>query len=395
MDRPRAYEIANYGSYLVIAGASCYSSRMDKPIDLAIVIVSWNVWDLLRACLASIAADSDPTDDPHVRRFGPQREASLHVIVVDNASSDATPSLLPSQFPWVRTILSAENLGFTGGNNAGLAALGLEKAKGKGQKAKVTADRRRRTADGGPQTAVPDPQSPVPSPQYVYFLNPDTELLPNSLWTLYRAIVGDERVGAVGPQLLYGDGTRQSTRRRFPSPLTGFFESTWLGQLWPTNPWARRYHIDDWPDNVRQDVDWVVGAALMVRWVVLESVGGFDDGFFMYSEELDLCKRIKKAGWRVVYDPAAIVIHYEGRSSGQVSTRRHILFNRSKVRYYRKTFGPIWAEVLRRFLLMEFRWQIAVESLKAIIGHKRDLRQARIAGYKAVLNSNLRDPYLD
>jgi GT2 family glycosyltransferase len=210
------------------------------------------------------------------------------------------------------------------------------------------------------------------------------------LWTLYRAIEGDERVGAIGPQVLYGDGTRQSTRRRFPSPLTGFFESTWLGQLWPQNPWARRYHIDDWPDSVRQDVDWVVGAALMVRGSALEAVGGFDDDFFMYSEELDLCKRIKKAGWRVVYDPAAIVIHYEGRSSGQVSTRRHILFNRSKVRYYRKYFGPIWAEVLRQFLLMEFRWQIAVESLKAAIGHKRDLRRARIAAYRQVVESGLR-----
>jgi N-acetylglucosaminyl-diphospho-decaprenol L-rhamnosyltransferase len=371
---------------------------MNKPLDLAIIIVSWNVWDLLRAGLASIAADSEPTDDPHVRRFGPGREATLHVIVVDNASSDATPSLLPSQFPWVRTILSAQNLGFTGGNNAGLAALGLEKAKGSPtaavgrQKAKGKNNRGRQTTDDGRRT-IPDPQSPITnhqSPRFVYFLNPDTELLPNSLWTLYRAIEGDERVGAIGPQVLYGDGTRQSTRRRFPTLLTGFFESTWLGQLWPKNPWARRYHIDDWPDSVRQDVDWVVGAALMVRWSALEAVGVFDDDFYMYSEELDLCKRIKKGGWRVVYDPAALLIHYEGRSSGQVSTRRHILFNRSKVRYYRKYFGPIWAEVLRQFLLMEFRWQILMESLKAAIGHKRELRRARIAAYRQVVESGLR-----
>jgi N-acetylglucosaminyl-diphospho-decaprenol L-rhamnosyltransferase len=367
---------------------------MSNTLDLAIVIVSWNVWDLLRACLSAIAADSEPTEDPYLRRFGPGQEATLHVIVVDNASSDATPSLLPSQFPWVRTILSEENLGFTGGNNAGLSALGLEmKAEGSltsavgRQKAKMTADRRPQTTD---QLPVSNPQSPIPSPQFVYFLNPDTEPLPNSIWTLYRALEGDERVGAIGPQLLYGDGTRQSTRRRFPSLLTGFFESTWLGHLWPRNPWARRYHVDDWPDSVRQDVDWIVGAALMVRWSALEAVGGFDDSFFMYSEELDLCKRIKPAGWRVVYDPAAIVIHYEGRSSGQVSTRRHILFNRSKVRYYRKYFGLLWAEVLRHFLLMEFRWQIVVESIKATTGHKRDLRQARIAAYREVVQSGLR-----
>ncbi len=110
----------------------------------------------------------------------------------------------------------------------------------------------------------------------------------------------------------------------------------------------------------------------------------------MYSEELDLCRRLKRAGWRVVYDPAAIVIHYEGRSSEQVSTRRHILFNRSKVHYYRKVYGPFWAEVLRRYLLWEFRWQMLVERAKGLLGHRRELRQARLAAYRQVLASRLR-----
>jgi GT2 family glycosyltransferase len=128
---------------------------MDKTLDLAIIIVSWNVWDLLRACLSAIAADSEPTDNLHLRRFGPQREATLHVIVVDNASSDATPSLLPSQFPWVRTILSEENLGFTGGNNAGLSALGLG---GRGR------EEERERGREGMSRSLPDPQSPIPHP---------------------------------------------------------------------------------------------------------------------------------------------------------------------------------------------------------------------------------------
>ena len=320
----------------------------------------------MRTCLKSIESNSEDTGDLHLRRFGPQRQATLQVVVVDNASSDATPSLLPNQFPWVRMILNEENLGFTGGNNRALALLGL------------------------PLHAAAPPHPRIPSSRFVYFLNPDTELLPDSLWTLYHALDGDVRVGAAGPQLLYGDGTRQSTRRRFPTLLTGFWESTWLGRTWLNNPWARRYHVADWPDNVRQDVDWVVGAALMVRWAALEQVGGFDEGFFMYSEELDLCKRLKQAGLRVVYDPAAIVIHHEGRSSQQVSTRRHILFNRSKVRYYRKYFGPIWAEILRRYLLLEFRGQMLLEGIKGMIGHRRDLRRARIAAYREVVGSQLR-----
>jgi N-acetylglucosaminyl-diphospho-decaprenol L-rhamnosyltransferase len=382
---------------------------MKTTCDLAIVIVSWNVWDLLRTCLSSIEANSTPTADPQVRCFGPKGQATVQVIVVDNASDDATPTLLPSQFPWVRAILNEENVGFTGGNNTALALLGLGEdarmrgcADAEGQGHDET--KRRRDENGARDRGkhAEEGLEPQPNPghdprilasshpHFVYFLNPDTELLPNSLWTLYRAIEVDERVGAVGPQLLYGDGMRQSTRRRFPGRLTGFFEGTWLGRSWPNNPWARHYHVADWPDNVRQDVDWLVGAAFIVRWSALAQVGGFDEGFFMYSEELDLCKRLKGAGWRIVYDPGSIVIHYEGRSSEQVSTRRHILFNRSKVRYYRKYFGLFWAELLRNYLLLEFRWQILVERIKGLLGHRRAVRQERVAAYREVVKSGLR-----
>ncbi len=365
------------------------------PADLSILIVSWNVWDLLRACLESIARQSEPTGEPHLRRFGPDGAATLRVLVVDNASADATPSLLPSRFPWVETILSDENLGFTGGNNRGLEALGFAVAE-----RRQTADGGRKTADGGQQTAD-DPQlatrnsqpatrqSPVAS-RFVYFLNPDTELLPNSLWTLYAGIGSDASIGVIGPQLRYGDGSLQSSRRRFPTRLTGFFESTWLGRLWPGNPWARRYALDDWSAAVRQDVDWLVGAALLVRGEALAAVGGFDPAFFLYSEETDLCRRIKSAGWRVVYEPGAMVIHFEGRSSEQVSTRRQIFFNRSKVYYAGKYFGPVWAELLRGYLLLEFRVQVALEGAKALLGHRRELRRARIAAYREVIASGLR-----
>jgi len=358
------------------------------PADLAIVIVSWNVWDLLRACLESIARQSKPTDDPRLRRFGPDGTATLRVLVVDNASDDATPSLLPSRFPWVEAILSDENLGFTGGNNRGLEVLGF-----------AVAERTGWQVAGGKLQVASLGQTPTPatfhlplatSPRFVYFLNPDTELLPNSLWTLYAGIAHDASIGAIGPQLRYGDGSLQSSRRRFPTRLTGFFESSWLGRMWPGNPWARRYWVDDWSPAVRQDVDWLVGAALLVQGEVLAAVGGFDPAFFMYSEETDLCKRVKGGGWRVVYEPGAMVIHFEGRSSEQVSTQRQILFNRSKIRYARKYFGPFWAELLRAYLLLEFRGQVWLEGAKALLGHKRALRRARMAAYREVIASGLR-----
>ena len=345
------------------------------PADLSIVIVSWNVWDLLRACLQSIERASRPaaTEGATRRVFGPESSAaSLEVVVVDNGSTDATVDLLPARFPWVRLIASERNLGFTGGNNAAFA---------------------------------------VSTGRFVYFLNPDTELAStsageNSLWELYAAIAGEDTAGAdtagavgqtgmAGPQLRYADNLWQNSRRAFPTRLTGFMESTWLGRMWPRNPWARRLYMEDWPNSFAHDVDWLVGAAMMARRSALEQVrmpeyeGPFDEGFFMYSEEMDLCRRLKDAGWRIVYEPQAVVVHYEGRSSEQVVAARHMHFNTSKVRYYEKVFGRRWAETLRHYLLFEYRWQLWLERAKWLIGHKRPLRRQRVEAYKQVLTSGL------
>ena len=332
-------------------------------VDLSIVIVSWNVWELLAACLRSIEHASRPvvTGDGRLRAFGlsGDREHTLEVIVCDNASHDATADQLPMHFPWVRLLRSERNLGFTGGNNRGYAA-----SRGR----------------------------------FVYFLNPDTELVGDGLWTLFAAVARDPAVAAAGPELRYADGARQSSRRRFPTPLTGFFESTWLGRAWPGNPWARRLHLAGWPEQFSHDVDWVMGAALLARRASLEQVrmpayaGPFDEGFFMYSEELDLCRRLKDAGWRVIFVPDARVVHHEGRSSEQVVASRHIHFNTSKVYYYGKTFGHRWAEALRSYLLLEFGWQLWQERVKWLLGHKRELRKARIEAYKQVLASRLLPP---
>ncbi|MGL4651668.1 MAG: glycosyltransferase family 2 protein, partial [Caldilineaceae bacterium] len=224
----------------------------------------------------------------------------------------------------------------------------------------------------------------------------------DSLWLLYEAIAANQRVAVVGPQLRYVDNTLQSSARRFPTPLTGFFESTWLGRALPLSPWARRLRMDDWPVRWSYDVDWVVGAAMLCRRAALEQVmqqtesgapwpwaGPFDERFFMYSEETDLCLRLKRAGWRVLYAPQARVIHFEGRSSDQAVAARHIHFNRSKLFYWRKWFGPRWSETLRHYILLEYRVQLVVESAKWLVGHKRPLRRQRIAVYRHILSTRL------
>jgi hypothetical protein len=194
-------------------------------------------------------------------------------------------------------------------------------------------------------------------------------------------------VGALGPQLRYPDGTLQSSRRRFPTLATAFLESTVLQQWWTDNRTLRRYYMADTSNDAIQAVDWVVGACMMVRRDVYEQVGGLDEGFFMYSEELDWCRRIKDAGWSVVYLPTAKVIHHEGKSSEQVVAARQIHFQCSKVRYFRKHHGALQAEMVRWFLLATTLFQLIREGLKWLAGHKRSLRAERVKAYASVLRS--------
>jgi hypothetical protein len=139
-----------------------------------------------------------------------------------------------------------------------------------------------------------------------------------------------------------------------------------------------------------QEVDWVQGAALLLRREVIEEVGGFDEDFFMYSEELDWCRRIKEAGWRIVYLPKARIVHHEGKSSEQVVPARHIYFQSSKVHYARKYHGALVAELLRLWLLGQYLWQLGTEGAKWLVGHRRSLRASRVAAYRRVLRSGLR-----
>jgi len=305
-------------------------------VDLSIVIVSWNVRDLLRQCLRSILAGS--------------QTCRLEVIVVDNVSTDSSAEMVRAEFPDIHLIVNAENRGFPAANNQGIA-----------------------TAEG----------------RYVLILNPDTEIVGDALATMVAYADAHPDVGIVGPQLLNEDRSVQSSRRRFPTLATALFESTWLQACAPRRLLAR-YYVQDQPDDAALDVDWVKGAALMARREAIEQVGLMDEGYFMYSEELDWCKRFKDADWRVVYLPAAQIVHYGGKSSDQVVTSRHIYFQTSKVRYFHKHHGRFVGEILRWFLLSNYAWQLGLEGAKWLIGHKRALRAERVAAYRQVLRSGLR-----
>jgi GT2 family glycosyltransferase len=225
--------------------------------------------------------------------------------------------------------------------------------------------------------------------RYVMTLNPDTEIVGDALAAMTAYLDAHPDAGALGPQLLNSDGSVQSSRRRFPTLVTALFESTWLQGITPRGVLAR-YYMDDRPADVAQEVDWVTGACILVRREVLKSIGGFDEAFFMYSEELDWCRRIKSAGWKIVYLPAAKVIHHVGQSSEQAVAARHIHFQTSKVRYFKKHHGRFAGGVLQVYLLALYAWQILLESVKMLLGHKREMRRKRIEVYWQVVRSGLK-----
>jgi N-acetylglucosaminyl-diphospho-decaprenol L-rhamnosyltransferase len=314
-------------------------------IDLSVIIVSWNVHDLLAACLDSVAAapviiGAEPA--------GPGDEAlHVEVIVVDSASSDGSDAMIRERYPWVHLLAQDDNVGFTRGNN-----LALEAAQGR----------------------------------HVMLLNPDTVVHGDALGQLVDALDQRPGVGIVGPRVLNDDGTTQSTRRRFPTPLTAIFESTWLQGYAPRRV-LERFYVSDQPDDGTFEVDWVQGCALAARRAVYEQIGPLDPGYVMFSEELDWCRRAKEAGWRVLYLGSATITHYGGRSTGQVQANKHIYFQQSKLRYFRKFHGRGFALALRVFLLLSYGVQIGVEGGKALIGSRRALRRERIRTYLQVIRA--------
>jgi len=306
--------------------------------ELAVIIVSWNVATLLADCLQSVFAEGISVN-------------RMRVVVVDNASSDDTIDMVRTRFPMVQLICNSTNLGFTRANNQAMQ-----------------------------QCLEP----------FVLLLNPDTLVRPGAMRTMLQYIQEHPKVGVVGPKLLYGDESSQPSRRRYPTLGMALAESTPWEWHWPDNKLALRYRCADRSDESEQQVDWVTGACMLIRRQALEQVGLFDERFFMYSEELDLCRRINQAGWQVVYLPQAIVIHLEGRSSGQVIAARHIHFNASKVYYFTKYHGWLQAEVLRLLILAMFAIEWIDEGAKWLLGHKRGLRRERLRAYSQVIRSGLR-----
>lgn len=255
---------------------------------LSIVIVSYKVRDKLRLCLESLRAQVE--DAPQ-----------LEVIVVDNDSRDGTVEQLPKEFPEVRFLAMDRNLGFSIGCNRGAAL--------------ATGD-------------------------WILFLNPDTVVYPETLRDVLDFAVSKPDAGIVGCRILDGDGHLQlACRRSIPTPWVAFWRLTGLSFLFPRNKVFGKYNLAYLEPNGCYPVEAVSGSFLMIRSDVYKQVEGFDEIFFLYGEDLDLCLRVAKAGWKIWYCGTSSIVHHKGQSAATRPWGARMDFYRAMVTFARKNFG--------------------------------------------------------
>ncbi|MCB2198522.1 glycosyltransferase [bacterium] len=254
--------------------------------DLSVVIVSYNVCDLLTTCLLSV----------HQARAGMEVE----VFVVDNASQDDTLTVVRKRFPWVKLIDTGENLGFAKANN-----LALKQAQGR----------------------------------HLMILNPDTVVGEQSLKHLVDYLDSHPEVGAVGPKVLDPDGSFQATSKRgLPTPWASFCKLSGLAKLFPKTEAFNRYELGHLDPEMEHEVEVLYGAAMMVRREAYEKVGGLDESYFMYGEDVAWSDNIGKAGWRCVYLPGEPIVHVKGESTRRSDTDRDHHFYGAMRIFARKHF---------------------------------------------------------
>lgn len=242
--------------------------------DVSVVIVNYNVRDFLSQALRSVQAASG--------------DLEVETWVVDNNSIDGSVAMLKEDFPWVHVVANRENVGFGSANNQAIHAS---------------------------------------SGRYVFILNPDTILQEDTLTELVAFMDANADCGAAGCQILNPDGTfAPESRRSFPTPATAFYRMTGLSRLFPRSPRFGRYNLTHIPRDTVAEVDALSGSCMMVRRTAIEQAGAFDEDFFMYGEDLDLCFRIQHAGWRIMYTPATQIIHYKGESTKKGDFRYVRLF---------------------------------------------------------------------
>lgn len=265
----------------------------DRAIVVSIILVNYNGAEVVLECLRSLL------------QF--LHTISYEMIVVDNASTDGSAALISANFPMVQLLQQQENKGFGAGNN-----VGATHAKG----------------------------------EFLFFLNTDTLLISDVLPPLVSLMKEQPNVGIIGTKLLNADGSLQLS---IASEISIAGEYKTLRQVKYSNSPQQQEAIAQRFDQA-QTVDIVIGAAFLMRKALFKALDGFDETFFMYFEESDLCQRARDRGWKILYTPDVSVIHLGGYSVGKVSDRMRLEYRRSQLYYYQK-HRPLWEQILLRIYL--------------------------------------------
>ncbi len=283
-------------------------------MDLSIVLVHYRTPLPLARCLESLS--------PLYRLL------ATEVVVVDNDSGDGTPERLAREAPGVRVIANRENVGYARAVNQGT-----------------------RDTTGG----------------VVLVMNPDCEVRPGAIETLMRHLREHPQTAIAGPKLLNPDGSLEFSARSFPGPLTFLFNRySLLTRLFPGNPWSREYLLSDWDHASVRDVDWLSGACLAVRRAAIDAVGGMDERFFMFNEDVDWCRRMKLGGWAVTYVPEAVVMHHVGASRGRVAPKIIVERHRGMIHYFHKHHptNPLVAFVADSLIMLRAGLMLVANALR-------------------------------
>lgn len=277
-------------------------------LDVAVIIVSWNVRNYLSDCLRSVCEDLTASG------------LNGRIWVVDNASTDGTVDLVTDLFPQVQVIANRTNVGFGAANNQGMRAA----------------------------TAF--------HPRYYFFLNPDTLVRPGALARLIQCLDERPKAGMASARLVYADGRFQHSAFSFPGLGQLVFDLYGMpGRLYESRlngRYPRRLYR---PDRRPFAVDHPLGATMLVRAAVAEATHGFDESFHMYCEEIDWSWRVRESGWEIYTVPSAEIVHYGGESTRQIPAQSLLNLWKSRAQLYRKHHGPLRLYLAGRLV----RWRMA------------------------------------
>jgi hypothetical protein len=309
-------------------------------MDLAIITVSYNTRDLLAVCLESALAG--------LARSG----INGQVWVVDNASADGSAEMVRRRFPAVHLVAHDDNIGFAAGNNMALQAMGF-----------------------GSQVR----------PRHVLFLNPDTRVVGDALGKLVHFLDQTPSAGAAGARLVHGDGSFQHSAFAFPGLAQIFLDFYPVHHRLLDSRLNGRYPLALYESGHPFPVDHPLGAALMVRGDTLAQVGGFDEQFFMYCEEIELCRRIKKAGWEIYCVPAAEIVHLVGQSTQQFRDTMFVALWRSRFLMFEAHESAAFRRCARRLV----RLGLGAQARRARAAHRRgeiseEQLERRLAAFREV-----------